>query len=70
MSRFLKFGHRQVNASLRDYTPFKKLDTFKADPRWAPFTALRYKELGLLISVREVGLPLSLRLTDSVRHRR
>ena len=39
----------------------------KADPRWAPFTALRYKELGLLISAREVGLPISLRLTDSIK---
>ena len=38
----------------------------KADPRWAPFTALRYKELGLPISAREVDLPISLRLTDSV----
>ena len=33
------------------------------------FTALRYKELGLLISAREVGLFISLRLTDSVKHR-
>ena len=31
-----------------------------------PFTALRFKELGLLISALEVGLPL--RLTDSVKH--
>ena len=37
---------------------------------WAPFTALRYKELGLLISAREVDLPISLRLTDSVKHER
>ena len=35
---------------------------------WAPFTALKYKELGLLISAREVDLPVSLRLTDSVKH--
>ena len=40
----------------------------KADPRWAPFTALRCQELELLISTREVGLPISLRLTDSVKH--
>ena len=33
---------------------------------WAPFTALRYIELRLLISTREVDLPISLRLTDSV----
>ena len=39
----------------------------EADPRWSPFTALRYKELGLLISAREVGLSISLRLTDSVK---
>ena len=37
----------------------------KADPT---FTALKYKELGLLISAREVDLPISLRLTDSVKH--
>ena len=38
---------------------------------WAPFTALRYIELELLISAREVGLPISLRLTDSViKHKR
>ena len=42
--------------------------TVKADPMWAPFTALKYKELGLLISAREGGLPISLRLTDSVKH--
>ena len=36
-----------------------KLQHTKADPMWAPFTALRYKELGLLISAREVGLPIS-----------
>ena len=40
----------------------------KADPKRAPFTALRYKELGLLISAREVDLPISLRLTDSIKH--
>ena len=40
----------------------------KADPKWAPFTALRYKELEVLISTHEVGLPISLRLTDSVKH--
>ena len=27
-----------------------KFDSTKADPRWAPFTALRYKELRLLNS--------------------
>ena len=37
-------------------------------PKWAPFRALRYIELGLLISAREVGLPSSLTLTDSVKH--
>ena len=37
------------------------------DPMWAPFTALKYKELGLLISAREVDLPISLGLTDSVK---
>ena len=42
----------------------------KADPLWAPFTDLRYKELGLLISARKVGLPISLRQTDSVKHGR
>ena len=36
---------------------------------WAPFTALKYKELELLISAREVELPISLRLTDSIKHR-
>ena len=41
----------------------------EADPMWAPFTALRYTEKGLLISAREVDLPMSLRLTDSVKHR-
>ena len=41
-----------------------------ADPMWAPFTALRYTEQGLLISAREVDLPISLGLTDSViKHR-
>ena len=40
----------------------------KADPIWAPFTALSYIELGLLISTREVDLPISLRLTDSAKH--
>ena len=29
------------------------------------FTSIRYEELGLLISAREVGLTLSLRQTDS-----
>ena len=33
---------------------------------WAPFTAIKYKALELLISAREVGLPISLRITDSV----
>ena len=41
----------------------------KADPMWAPFTALKYKELGLLISAREIDSPISLRLTDSIKHR-
>ena len=40
----------------------------KVDPNWAPFTDLSYKELGLLISAREVGLPIFLTLTDSVKH--
>ena len=31
----------------------------KADPMWAAFTALKYKELGLLISACEVGSPIS-----------
>ena len=35
---------------------------------WAPFTALKYKELGLLISAREVDLLTSLRLTVSAKH--
>ena len=39
----------------------------RADPMWAPFTALRYVELELLNSTREVDLPMSLRLTDSVK---
>ena len=30
----------------------------KADPGWAPFTALMYKELGILTSAREVGLTI------------
>ena len=42
----------------------------REDPRWAPFTALRYKELGQLNSAREVVLPVPLRLTDSTRHKR
>ena len=41
-----------------------------ADPMLAPFTALRCKELGLLISTRQVGLPISLRLTDSIKYGR
>ena len=40
----------------------------KANPMWAPFTALKYKELELLISAREVDLPISPRQTDSVKH--
>ena len=44
------------------------INSSKADPERAPFTALKYKELGLLISAREVDLPISLRLTDSVKH--
>ena len=44
------------------------LAEIKAGPMWAPFTALKYEELGLLISAREVDLPISLRLTDSVKH--
>ena len=40
----------------------------KADPERAPFTALKYEKLGLLISAREVDLPISLSLTDSVKH--
>ena len=40
----------------------------KADQLRAPFTAVKYKELELLISTREVGSPISLRLTDSVKH--
>ena len=39
-----------------------------ADTRWAPFTALRYRELRLLNSARAVGLHRSLRLTNSVKH--
>ena len=35
---------------------------------WAPFTALRYKELRLRISALEIRLPSSFRLTDSVKH--
>ena len=35
---------------------------------WATFKALRYKEFGLNLSAREVVLPSSLRLTDSVKH--
>ena len=40
----------------------------KADPERAPFTALKYKKLERLISAREVDLPISLKLTDSVKH--
>ena len=32
------------------------------------FTALKYGELGLLISARKIGLPMSLRITGSVKH--
>ena len=39
----------------------------KADPKWAPFTALRYEKLGLLISASDVGLPITLRLTNLVK---
>ena len=45
-----------------------ELSAGKADPLSAPFTALRYKELVLLNFAREVGLPISLRLTESVKH--
>ena len=45
-----------------------RFDIYKADPMRAPFTALKYEELGLHISAREVDLPISLRLTDSVKH--
>ena len=31
----------------------------KADPKWATFTALMYKELEHFISARKVGLPSS-----------
>ena len=48
--------------------PYDCNSNFKADPMSAPFTALKYKELGLLIFAREVDLPISLRLTDSVKH--
>ena len=44
------------------------VNDYKADPMWAAFTALRYKDQRLLISAREVCLPISLRLTDSVKH--
>ena len=37
----------------------------QADPLCAPFTAVRYKELGLLISAGKAGLLSLLRLTDS-----
>ena len=40
----------------------------KADPKWAPYTALSYEDLGLLISARKVGLPISLTLIDSIKH--
>ena len=40
----------------------------RADPMCAPFTALKNKELVILISACEVDLPISLRLTDSVQH--
>ena len=40
----------------------------KADTERAPFTALRYEELGLLISAHEVDLTISLRPTDLVKH--
>ena len=39
---------------------FSGIHTSKAGPMWAPFTALKYKELGLIISAREVDLPISL----------
>ena len=36
-----------------------EVNYYKADPLRTPFTALRYEELGLLISAREVDLVLS-----------
>ena len=39
----------------------------KADPCWAPFTGLMYKESGLLLSACKVDLPSSLRITESVK---
>ena len=41
---------------------------YKEDPLWAIFTALKFRELGVLISAREVDLHISLRLADSVKH--
>ena len=54
------------NLSVQTINNFRFVAT-KADPMWAPFTALKYKELGLHIFAREVDLPISLRLTDSVK---
>ena len=59
-------AQNKTNLTTKKSQYFKKFP--KADPTWAPFTALKYKELGLLISAREVDLPISLRLTDSVKH--
>ena len=59
------FGLIMVNS---ERLSAKILHVIKAYPMWASFTALKYKELGLLISAREVGLPISLILTDSVKH--
>ena len=60
-----EIGKKYYNYQL---SVLKKFVEVKADPRWAPITALKYKEQGLLISAREVGLPISLRLTDTVKH--
>ena len=41
--------------------------TAKADSEWAPLTDLKYIEIGLLTSAREIGLPSSPGLTGSVK---
>ena len=44
-----------MNQNARSKMVLESAKDCKADPRWAPFTALKYKELGLHISAREVG---------------
>ena len=40
----------------------------EADRSWGPFTYLKYNELGLTISERDVHLPSFRGITESVKH--